>query len=158
MMFWLRGGVEGKPLPSQAYFVWERSCIMAAVIITAVGLVLLAGVLEPTGGQVLARAGATAYLFAGVLLVAAEALSLNGGYEKTIRSQFTGDGVPGASGDRRGAAAVGTVAGGSAGLPSAELAWLVALLCWRDIYYPVLHQHAAGGRHCAAVAVSMPAS
>lgn len=144
IMFWVRGGVEGKPLPSQAYFVRERSFIMAAVLITAVALELLASVLEPTAGRVLARAGASAYLFVGVLLVAAEALSLSGGWEKHypliaiyVVAAFLAQ------------AAIGVALLQSGLLPAWigwvsivwNLAWLVALplLSPRDIYFPVLH-------------------
>src|SRR5512143_1651243 len=82
MMFWFRGGIQGRPLPSQAYFVWERSFVMAAVVCTAIGFGLFEGYLQNTAGAALARTGATAYLFAGVLVVVAEALSLSQGYDK----------------------------------------------------------------------------
>jgi hypothetical protein len=77
LMFAGRGGVRRAPIPSQAYFVWERSFIMAAVVLTAIGLVLLEGRLADSSGQVLARVGATAYLFGGMLGVTAEALGLS---------------------------------------------------------------------------------
>lgn len=144
IMFWVRGGVEGKPLPSQAYFVVERSFIMAAVVLTAVGFALLEGALESTGGRVLAQAGATAYLMVGVLLVAAEALSLNGGFEKHyplivvyVVTAFLAQ------------AAIGGALLLSGLLPAWigwaaitwNVVWLPALLVLsrRDLYYPVLH-------------------
>ena len=49
---------------------------MAAVILTVIGFVLLEAPLENSDGRVLARVGATAYLFAGTFDVAAEALDL----------------------------------------------------------------------------------
>lgn len=55
---------------------------MAVVVLTAIGFVLFEGSFQNTDGRVLANIGATAYLFGGVLLVAAEALSLNLGFEK----------------------------------------------------------------------------
>jgi hypothetical protein len=67
LMFWYRDGQRGGAPPSPTYYVWERSFIMAAVVLTAIGFVLLEGRLEAGAGRVLARAGATAYLFAGVL-------------------------------------------------------------------------------------------
>jgi hypothetical protein len=76
MMFWIRRGYRGGSPPSPAYFVWERSFIMAAVVLTAIGFMLLDGSLQNTAGTVLARAGATAYLFGGILGVAAEAANL----------------------------------------------------------------------------------
>lgn len=144
IMFWVRGGVEGKPLPSQAYFVAERSFIMAAVVLTAVGLVVLSDAMQSTAGAVLARAAAAAYLFAGVLLVAGEALSLNGGFEKNyplitvyVVTAFLAQAALGGALLQSGmvAAWVGWLAIGW------NVAWLVALpvLSPRDIYFPVLH-------------------
>ena len=78
-MYWIRGGLRGGAPPTRAYLVWERSFIMAAVVLTAVGLVLLEGVLQDSAGRVLARVGATAYLFGGVMVVAAEASGLKQG-------------------------------------------------------------------------------
>jgi hypothetical protein len=79
LMFLYRGGLQGSAPPSPSYFVWERSFIMASVVLTAIGLVLLEGYLQNTNGYVLARAGATAYLFGAVFVVAAEALGLTQG-------------------------------------------------------------------------------
>ncbi len=99
MMFWIRGGHRGGKPPressrdgirgsssvigmrddsrqSPAFYVWERGLIMAAVVFTAIGFVLLDGQLQNTAGSILARTGATAYLFGGILGVAAEALGL----------------------------------------------------------------------------------
>jgi hypothetical protein len=55
---------------------------MAAVVLTAIGFALLKRHLQDTDGRALARTGATAYLFAGILVVVAEALSLSLGYEQ----------------------------------------------------------------------------
>ena len=77
VMFSIRGGPGGGTPPSHTFFVWERSLFMAAFILTAIGFVLLEGLLHNTDGRVLARTGATAYLFGGIPLVAAEALSLS---------------------------------------------------------------------------------
>lgn len=79
LMYWLRGGMRGGAPPSKRHLVWERSFIMAAVILTAVGLVLLAELLAAADGAAVARAGAVVYLFGGVLVVAAEASSLGRG-------------------------------------------------------------------------------
>ncbi len=80
-MYWIRGGLRGGAPPTHAYFVWERGFIMAAVVLTAIGFVLLEVSLQNTAGLVLARVGATAYLFGGVLWVVAEASSLTPGSE-----------------------------------------------------------------------------
>jgi hypothetical protein len=143
LMFLIRGGTSGGVPPSHAHLVWERSFLMAAVVLTAIGLVLLDGHLQNTDGRVLARAGATAYLFGGILVVAAEALNLNPGQNTyaliviyvvlALLAQAT--------------------MGGSllqAGLLPAWIGWVTILwnIAWlavlpvtspRDIYFPVLH-------------------
>jgi len=73
---WRRSGIRGGPPPNYTYLIWERSLIMAAVILTAIGFVLLEAPLQNTDGWALARTGATAYLFGGILWLVAEALDL----------------------------------------------------------------------------------
>lgn len=75
-LFVSRNGVQGGAPKSSALFVWERGSILAAVILTAIGLALLEGILGDTNGCVLARLGTSAYFFGAVLLVAAEAMGL----------------------------------------------------------------------------------
>lgn len=75
-LFLSRNGVQGGAPRSTALFVWERGAILAAVILTAIGLVSLEGILGDTNGRVLARLGASAYFFGAVLVVAAEAMRL----------------------------------------------------------------------------------
>ena len=143
LMFFIRGGTSGGVTPSHAHLVWERSFLMAAVVLTAIGLVLLEGHLQNTDGRVLARAGATAYLFGGILVVAAEALNLNPGQNTyaliviyvvlALLAQ----------------AAIGSALLQSGLLPTWigwvtilwNIAWLVVLPVTspRDIYYPILH-------------------
>jgi len=147
LMFSIRGGAGGGTPPSYTFFVWERSFFMAAVVLTAIGFVLLEGPLRKTNGRVLARTGATAYLFAGILVVAAESLILSMGEEF----------------ERRGypliviyvvLAFLAQAAIGGALLQSGllarwigwvtilwNLAWLVVLLVITpaDIYFPILH-------------------
>lgn len=77
VMFSLRGGDGGLP-PSPAYYVWERGFFLAAVPLTAVGFVLLADHPNLGAGRMLARAGASAYLFGGIVGVVAETLGLAG--------------------------------------------------------------------------------
>jgi hypothetical protein len=147
IMFWIRDGHRGGPPPSPAYFMWERSFIMAAVVLTAIGFVLLEGYLQDADGHILARMGATAYMFVGVLVVTAEALSLSLGYKNLYPLIVTYVVV----------AFLAQAALGGAVLQSGLLAawigwvtiiwnlvWLVVLLIAtpHDIYYPALH-HAA---------------
>jgi hypothetical protein len=80
-MFTIRGGASGGTPPSHTFFVFERSFLMAAVILTAIGFVLLEGHFRNIDGRILARTGATAYSFVGVVLVVAEGLSLSMGEE-----------------------------------------------------------------------------
>jgi hypothetical protein len=144
LMFLFRGGLQGAAPPSHNYFVWERSFIMASVVLTAIGLVLLEGYLQNTNGYVLARAGATAYLFGGVFVVAAEALSLNQGTQNLyplivihVVLALLAQAVVGAALLQSGLlpAWVGWVA----------ILWNVAFLVVlpatspRDMYYPILH-------------------
>jgi len=81
LMFVNRGGSQENIVQNSAYFVWEWSLIMAAVILTAIGLILFESILHDAGDRVLARIGATAYLFGAVLLVAGEAIGLPQGDE-----------------------------------------------------------------------------
>jgi hypothetical protein len=75
-MYWRRGGLRGGAPPTKAYYVWERTFIIAAVVLTAVGLALLEGEMRSSDGRVLARVGAVTYFFGGVLVVVAEAASV----------------------------------------------------------------------------------
>ena len=75
-LFLSRNGVQGGAPRSTALFVRERGSILAAVVLTAIGLMLLEGTLYETSGRVLARLGASAYFFGAVLVVAAEAMRL----------------------------------------------------------------------------------
>ncbi|MDQ7053770.1 MAG: hypothetical protein Q9P14_13080 [candidate division KSB1 bacterium] len=75
-MFLMRDSAQsGVPIVT-ARLIWERSFIMVAVILTAVGLMLLERVLEASHGAALARIGATSYFFAAIVLVTAEATYL----------------------------------------------------------------------------------
>jgi len=79
VMFSIRDGNSGNPPPSFVYYAWERGFFMAAVVLTAIGFGLLEEHLRSTYGYVLARTGATTYLFAGILVLVAEALILSMG-------------------------------------------------------------------------------
>ena len=144
MMFWIRGGHRGGAPQSQAHFVWERSFIMAAVVLTAIGFMLLEAPLQITDGRVLARMGATAYLFAGILGVAAEALDLTRKDQSFyplvvvyVILAFLAQAAIGGSLVQSCllAAWIGWIA------ILWNLAWLVVLpvITRRDIYFPLLH-------------------
>lgn len=75
-LFNSRNGVQGGAPSSIALFLWERGSFAAAVVLTALGFVLLEAKLQSTNGRVLARLGASAYFFGAVLLVAAEAMRI----------------------------------------------------------------------------------
>lgn len=75
-LFISRNGVQGGMPRSPTLFMWERGSILAAVVLTALGLVLLDAHLQDTSGRVMARLGASAYFFGAVLLAAAEAMQL----------------------------------------------------------------------------------
>jgi len=145
LMFFIRGGPAGGTPPSHTFFVWERGFIMAAVILSAIGFVLLEGHFHNTDGRILARTGATAYLFAGIVLVAAEGLSLSPVFENRDFALFFIYVV---------LAFLAQSAIGGALLQSGllarwigwvtivwNLAWLVVLpvITPEDIYFPILH-------------------
>jgi hypothetical protein len=78
-LFINRNGIQGGAPRSPALFAWERGSILAAVVLTAIGLVLLEATLSETSGRVLARLGASTYFFGAVTLVVAEAMHLSEG-------------------------------------------------------------------------------
>jgi hypothetical protein len=144
VMFWIRGGHRGGAPPSRAYYVWERVLVIAAVPLTAIGFVLLDGHPQKAAGSILARTGATAYLFGGILGVAAEALGLT----RKDESFYPLIVIYVVLAFQAQAAIGGALL--QAGLLAAwigwftivwNFAWLVVLpvITPRDIYFPVLH-------------------
>jgi hypothetical protein len=139
-----RNGAEGGAPQSPALFVWERGGWLAAVFLTALGLILLEGSLLETKGRVLARLGASAYFFGAVLVVVAEAMRLPHYFSASypliviyVVLAFLGQ------------AAIGVALLQSTLLPLWagwitliwNLGWLVALpiISPGDLYYPILH-------------------
>lgn len=135
-----RGGVA----PGPGFMAVERSSIMTAVVLTAIGLMLLDGHLQDTAGGILTRMGGTTYLFAGAVLLTAEAFALSQG-EKNVYALIVIYVV---------LAFLAQVAIGGALLQSIllpawigwltiawNLGWLVILpiITPGDMYYPVLH-------------------
>jgi hypothetical protein len=144
IMFWVRGGVKGGLPRSRAHFIWERSFIIGSVVLASMGFMALAGELQNQSGFGLGWMGAAGYLFGGVLIVAAEALSLTVGFEKLypivniyVVFAFLSQAVIGGAVLQSGltAAWVGWVC------MIWNVGWLVAipLLSPRDLYYPILH-------------------
>ena len=78
VLFNIRGGASGGAPPSSDYYQWERGLFIAAVVLVAIGFVLLEEQLHTSDGRVLARIGATTYVIAAILGVVAEALDLSG--------------------------------------------------------------------------------
>jgi hypothetical protein len=144
VMFNIRGGASGGAPPSHEYYLWERGLFMGAVVLTAIGFVLLEGHLDTTAGRVLARTGAVAYLFAGIVGVTAEALDLSRTGQHLyplvvvhVVLAFLGQAAIGGAlwQSRIVAAWIGWAA------ILWNLAWLVTLpmMTPHDIYFPILH-------------------
>jgi hypothetical protein len=66
----------------QTFHAWERGFFIAAVILTAIGFLLLEDIFHASNGRALARIGASGYFFAAVLLVSGEVLAFTLGWEK----------------------------------------------------------------------------
>lgn len=144
LMFWFRDGVSGRMPPSAAYYDWERSLILAAVVLSVAGFVLLQDHPGLGEGRVLLRTGATLFLFGGVLNVLYETMELaraTPSYPLIVVAVVL--------------AFLGQAAIGGGFLQARLLApwlgwatllwnlgWLLALplLTPRNIYFPVLHQ------------------
>jgi hypothetical protein len=128
---------------SHGYLIWERSLVMSAILVAAMGLVLLDKSLETAGDSVLPPLGMTLFLIATALVVAAETFSLsqqdwvNAPIVAFIVLAFIGQAVFGAS-------ILGTgLLPGWVGWATIlwNLAWLIILpiASPKDMYYPVLH-------------------
>jgi len=75
-LFMNRGGIQGGEPRSTALFALERGSLIAAVVLTALGLTLFEKIFTVSGAAAFARLGAVTYLIGAVLLVAAEAMAL----------------------------------------------------------------------------------
>ena len=129
--------------PTSPRFILERSLIMTAVILTAIGLILLEEHLSSTAGGGWARIGSHLYLIAGIVLLCAETLRLSQ-WEQIYPLVVTYVVLAFLA-----QAAVGLGITQSQILASGvgwftlgwNIAWLVILLLVTpaDIYYPALH-------------------
>jgi hypothetical protein len=81
IMFWARNGMAGQPAPSVAYLALERGGVMAAAVVTALGLLLFAALVGDAHAHALlpARLAAATYAAATVLLLVGEASLLRSG-------------------------------------------------------------------------------
>jgi hypothetical protein len=145
VMFFLRGGMTTDiPTTPSPNYTWERGFILAAAVLAAIGFMLLEMRLQDSGGRVLARTGAVAYLFGGILVAVAEALDVSQGHTLThmliavyvILALLAQAAIGGALVQSRllpawiGWAAIGW-----------NVLWLVVLPLTSagDMYYPILH-------------------
>lgn len=140
-ILWSTG--RGNDYTGTARHAWERGLIINAVVLTAIGLLLLAEYLRDTRGHPLALTGAVTYLLGGVLAVASEASNiagLPGSYAQTVIYvvlAFLGQAVIGVSliQSRTYPSAVGWATLGW------NLVWLIILPITTpgDISFPILH-------------------
>ena len=128
---------------SQNSLYWERGFVMAAILVAALGFVLLERLLGAAGEQILAPLGLTVFLTGTILVLAAETFGLD--RQQMIHAPIVAFVV---------LAFLGQAAFGAAILRTGflpgwvgwatviwNLAWLVILPIARpqDIYYPWLH-------------------
>ncbi|MEZ4860336.1 MAG: hypothetical protein R3C14_03485 [Caldilineaceae bacterium] len=128
------------------YLRWERGFVLAAVVLTVLGLVLLEDLLRAAGDTVIAKLGLATYLLAAAVVMVAEATFLN--TRQFVYPQiivyivlaFLAQAAFGVSMLRTGLLA------GWVGWATIlwNLGWLVLLplVSPRDLYYPVLHHTA----------------
>ncbi len=142
-LFLRRSGIRSAEPPGELVYLWERGSILAAAVLTALGLVLLETRFQDTSGGALARLGAWAFFFGAVLLVVGEAKTFPLGPPNYplivfyVVLAFLGQAAIGAAILR-------------AGLLTPWIGWMTIIwnLGWlvilpittpSDIYFPVLH-------------------
>jgi hypothetical protein len=84
-VFFLPGGIlfTGRAIwkwpagKSASYLIWERSFVIASILVVVVGLDLLEGLIETAGDKILAPAGMLIFLIGAILAVFAEAYFLS---------------------------------------------------------------------------------
>jgi hypothetical protein len=126
-----------------SYMSWERGFIIAAILVTVLGLALLEDLLRVAGDSGFARLGMMAYLVGAVVVVVAETASLGGRnfvYPQIVLYvvlAFLAQAAFGAALLRTGLVAAW------AGWATViwNVGWLLIMLILRpnDIYFPVLH-------------------
>lgn len=139
-----RGGLQGRAQRTPGLFILERGSTVSAVVLTALGFIVLETIFQGSPGRTAARIGAMAYFFGAVLLAAAEAMSL--AQSGTVTYPLIVIYVALAL---LGQAAVGAAIVQSGLLPAWigwttivwNLSWLIILplATPADVYFPVLH-------------------
>ncbi len=123
--------------------IWERGLIMAAVILTALGLVLFGQTTGSSSGAALVQLGASGYFFAAVIIVTAEALHLaQGTAHYALIVTYVVVALLGQAALGAGLLQSGTVPAGFGWAAIAwNLFWLIVLPIFtpQDIYFPIVH-------------------
>jgi hypothetical protein len=138
-----RNGVQGGAPRTAGLFAWERGSILTAAVLTALGLIVLESALDETGGRVLARAGAYAYLIGAALLAVAEATRISEGEAayplivSYVMLAFLGQAAVGGALLQSGAAPAWI--GWATVVLNVGLPILLVAFSPADIYYPVQH-------------------
>lgn len=144
LMFNFSSGILGSIPRTTTFIMWERSLFALSVVLTIIGFVFLKRYLEASKGSVFAKIGAGIYLFAGVLIVVAEILSITLRYRQTygvvtayVILAFMAQACIGIALLQSGM--VASWIGWGAILWN--VAWLLVLplISPRDIYFPILH-------------------
>lgn len=143
VLFSARRGMDISKLITTPRFIWERSLIMAAVVLTAIGLLLFEDYLRDKQGHLMARVGAFVYSFGATLVLTAEGIRLTDGqtvYPLVVLYvvlAFLGQGAVGVALVQFSGylSSVGWV------VIAWNLAWLIILPITSpgDVYFPVLH-------------------
>lgn len=143
MLFTGRAFLKWPGSETRSYLLWERGLVIAAILETTLGLVLLSDLLRAAGDIGLAQLGAVGYLFGAVIVVVAETAFLGKGdwvYPQVVLYvvvAFLAQAAIGASLLQTGLTA-GWV-GGFAVIWNLGVLLILLVVRPRDVYYPVLH-------------------
>ncbi|MBE2184248.1 MAG: hypothetical protein IAE89_12530 [Anaerolineae bacterium] len=126
-----------------SHLIWERGCVITAIVTLTLGLALLEDMLHSTGTSTLALLGMVAFLLGTVVIMVAETTSISKfdwNYSQVVLYvvlAFLAQAAIGA------ALLQTTLVAGWVGWLTIvwNLAWLVLLLIFsrRNIYFPILH-------------------
>ncbi|MDX1510497.1 MAG: hypothetical protein R3249_04070 [Nitriliruptorales bacterium] len=151
---WATAGGQDGSTPGTARHAWERGLLMAAIVLTVLGLLLLAWSLRGSPGFGLVLAGATVSAIAGALGLVEEASTVSPSFAAAgwvlttyVFLAFAGQGIVGFGLVQFG----GRLTAAGWILVAWNIAWPLIVLTFSgdDLYYPVLH-------HFVLPAVSIP--